>query len=307
MSFVGESVMSMNRLMSVLPRPFCVAMSFVVLFLACGAGAVTYDASTGYVTVEQTGNVGDSIFHYCDSQPVKYNAAQGANAYYWSDHQCPHSGTNYYIAGSSRGWTSGGVTNAAGTKVKAMEFPGDHVVLNATIQLKCMDPQYSFSFKKLTMLNGSVIRVNQDGSSTVTDIRGNIELDSGATVSMRPIFSSSTDLTNVSIRLNANLSGAANTTIKVTAEKSTKVNGLAHAAVEFNGDNSGFLGTVNVSSNRLVLGSATAASNVKAVNLGLHAYLVPLAANGTVCAVKALAMNDATAALRLNETNTRCP
>ncbi|MBO7688952.1 MAG: hypothetical protein J6V72_21415 [Kiritimatiellae bacterium] len=100
----------------------CVAM--VAASATLPAGGAVYDASTGYVTLNNSGS-GQA------QSPLSTTAAidTGNNKYFWSDQQAIHPGTNYYVNTSIRGilYTGNSAVN--------YEFTGNRIVMGPSAQV----------------------------------------------------------------------------------------------------------------------------------------------------------------------------
>lgn len=131
----------------------------LVCLMACVASAATYDASTGYVMVEQRGRRGDSPLDYFSAQPLIYNAEEdGRDAYYWSDHLAAHASTNYYVPFPIRGV----LCIEEGLAATNYVFPGDSLVLSGAgnIQWKHFHPT-TYTIPNLIALDGSAYWSNE--------------------------------------------------------------------------------------------------------------------------------------------------
>ena len=135
------------------------------------AGAV-YNASTGYVTLSNSGS-GQT------QSPLSTTAAidTGNNKYFWSDQQAIHPGTNYYVNTSIRGILY------TGSSAVSYEFTGNRIVMGPSAQVawKSFSPAtYTFLNEGAIVFGGCTWKVNESYANRPVIIRGRIELQETA-------------------------------------------------------------------------------------------------------------------------------
>ena len=117
------------------------------------AGAATYDASTGYVTLVNGGAYG-SDSPLTSNKVSKTNSATSELIDAWSDGLAPHSNTNYY-AGVGNKFQFRTPPSSAG----AVVFQGGHLVVN-TLVLWCGFGSSTLSFPNGLEVAGGTLRSN---------------------------------------------------------------------------------------------------------------------------------------------------
>lgn len=229
--------------------------------LACCAVAVlasgaVYDASTGYVTVKTAGST-------ASDSPLdggKSNDSQGG--FFWSDNLAIHAGTNYYIAN----WLRSPSATALGKK--PYDCPADKVVLKGTINWKTFDPSiYNFANEGLFVLPGSIVYIN-DASTTPFRIGGLITLDgttSSSPFTFKPYGTDKNYPAHQTFVCEAKIKTMASTDQLRVPSSGTL---LRYGTMKLVGDMDEFTGWVNVSSNRVVMGSTGLANGVLSLNNG---------------------------------------
>ena len=166
MMTIRESSMSLNRGGVRVVLPVMAIVAAATSFGGYGDLPDTFDASTGYVTLnanDGTGAGNQSFF-------LKKN---------WSDGNAPHAGTNYYVRSNLQLGTphvDSDVTAQLAVDSDCLTFKGDTLVLGGCIWH--LNGTYPFTFPDLRLLPGSKIdytafKSSLKGTATVYGTSGN--------------------------------------------------------------------------------------------------------------------------------------
>lgn len=196
------------------------ALLVAALFTAATiAGAATYDASTGYVTLLNGGVDGESPL---TSQTVTSGGVQ-VNA--WSDGEAPHSNTNYYAGKQFR--TPTGMT----------EFQGGRLVMNALVMWKSFG-NATLSFPNGLEVAGGTLRCNVNTSNRAS-VYGPVSFSGNCAVNP----SGGDNKTSSGLFFHGEASSPSDVTVTVRQQQSPRWGWFGLL-----GDTDGFLGTVAVES-----------------------------------------------------------
>ena len=276
-------------------RKFFVAcMAAVAASATLPAGGAVYNASTGYVTLNNSGS-GQM------QSPLSTTAAidTGNNRYFWSDQQAVHAGTNYYVNVSIRG-----ILHTADSAV-SYEFPGNRIVMGSGAQVawKSFSPAtYTFLNEGAIVFGGCAWRVNESYANRPVIIRGRIELQESASAPFKllPWGAEQHYPEGLIMDLDATIVADANQRMQVSANTSATY--PRRGLVRILGDMSQFLGTVEVASNRLFVCTDTL-TNAKLVKVENCGELNTGVANGGTGSVSKVAV-DATSSIGAAAANT---
>lgn len=278
----------------------CTRAVALVCLMACVASAATYDASTGYVMVEQRGRRGDSPLDYFSAQPLIYNAEEDdRDAYYWSDHLAAHANTNYYVPFPIRGV----LCIEEGLAATNYVFPGDSLVLSGAgnIQWKHFHPT-TYTIPNLIALDGSAYWSNEWAKRDPYVQLGRPDLHGRITIGDVPgapaAFSiqANDHIDNWGYEIWNDIYGEANKTLNLTFNAGSPRSGWFRLL----GDHSNFHGSAVVVSNALELGASGFADAT--VRLERKASVAPCAAAGASVPISNLVV-DATSKIVLNPSN----
>ena len=251
----------------------CLAAAFCV---DAARGAV-YDASTGYVTL--TSNTGSTA----NDSPMSMTKATDSSSteanpkYFWSDHLPMHAGTNYYAHVGFRTILETG-TGVANHHV----FPGGKIVFGPRVSLawKTFAPSsYEFANEGALVYGGAAFVVNQNVARPVI-VRGRIEVVESASnnpFKFHPWGAQAGYSEGLGFNMEAAIVADANQYIWVRSNTNATYPGRGY--VQLMGDMSQFLGTIEVSSNRLFVCNETLA-NAKLVKVNTCGELFTGAADG---------------------------
>ncbi len=207
------------------------ALFVAALFTAAPfAGAATYDASTGYVTLSNGGKNGNDS--PLTSQTVhSASAADSALVNAWSDDQAPHPGTNYYAGAQFRT-----PPHSAG----AVEFQGGRLVVNTVVQWKGFGDS-TLTFPEGLEVAGGTLRCNESASRANARARiyGPVAFTGNCTVNP----SGGDTLAECGLNFHGEASSPADVTVTVRQQQSPRWGWFGLL-----GGTGGFLGTVAVAS-----------------------------------------------------------
>ncbi len=273
---------------------FVACMAAVAASASLPAGGAVYNASTGYVTLNNSGS-GQM------QSPLSTTAAidTGNNRYFWSDQQAVHAGTNYYVNVSIRG-----ILHTADNAVN-YEFPGNRIVMGSGAQVawKSFSPAtYTFLNEGAIVFGGCAWRVNESYANRPVIIRGRIELQETASTPFKlfPWGAEQHYPQGLIMDLDATIVADANQRMQVSANTSAAF--PRRGLVRILGDMSQFLGTVEVASNRLFVCTDTLRS-AKLVKVERCGELNTGVANGGTGSVSKVTV-DASSSIGAAATNT---
>lgn len=252
------------------------ALLAAVLFtVAAFAGAATYDASTGYVTLVNAGKNGsDSPLTSQTVHSASSADSQLVNA--WSDDQAPHSGTNYYAGVQFR---------TPPHSVGAVEFQGGRLVVKTVVLWKGFGDS-TLTFPNGLEVAGGTLRCNESASRANARARiyGPVAFTGNCTVNP----SGGDTLSECGLNFHGEASSPADVTITVKQQQSPRWGWFGLL-----GGTDGFLGTVAVESCGYEMGTNGLPNGTVAFT-GMNNVL-RLLANGaaTAPAVKTLAFASA--------------
>ncbi len=194
-------------------------LAAAIVSAAAFAGAATYDASTGYVTLLNGGVDGESPL---TSQTVTSGGVQ-VNA--WSDGEAPHSNTNYYAGKQFR--TPTGMT----------EFQGGRLVMNALVMWKSFG-NATLSFPNGLEVAGGTLRCNVNTSNRAS-VYGPVSFSGNCAVNP----SGGDNKTSSGLFFHGEASSPSDVTVTVRQQQSPRWGWFGLL-----GGTDGFLGTIAVES-----------------------------------------------------------
>ena len=207
------------------------ALFVAALFTAAPfAGAETYDASTGYVTLSNGGKNGNDS--PLTSQTVhSASAADSTLVNAWSDDQAPHPGTNYYAGVQFRT-----PPHSAG----AVEFKGGRLVVKTVVLWKGFGDS-TLTFPNGLEVAGETLRCNESASRANARARiyGPVAFTGNCTVNP----SGGDTLSECGLNFHGEASSPADVTVTVRQQQSPRWGWFGLL-----GGTDGFLGTVAVES-----------------------------------------------------------
>ena len=194
------------------------------------AGAATYDASTGYVTLLNGGAYG-SDSPLTTNKVSKTNSATSVLIDAWSDGLAPHSNTNYYAAKQFRT-----PPHSAG----AVEFQGGRLVVNTVVQWKGFGDS-TLTFPEGLEVAGGTLRCNESASRANARARiyGPVAFTGNCTVNP----SGGDTLAECGLNFHGEASSPADVTVTVKQQQSPRWGWFGLL-----GGTDGFFGTIAVES-----------------------------------------------------------